>query len=82
MDPETENFNLNLKTDITYLIGVGPRRAKVLIENNIKILSNGEPTLREKPYPWARYAIYIQDPDGNVIEMTERDEKPVGNLEN
>ena len=51
-------------------------------ERNVKILSNGEPTLRDKPYPWARYAIYIQDPDGNVIEMVERDKKPKGNLEN
>ena len=55
---------------------------KKLKENNVKILSNGEPTLRDKPYPWARYAIYIQDPDGNVIEMVERAKKPKGNSEN
>lgn len=36
MNPETAIYNLNLKTDITYLAGVGPRRAKVLIENNIE----------------------------------------------
>ena len=55
---------------------------KQLKENNLEIISNGEPKLRDKPYPWARYALYMKDPDGNVIEMTERATKPVESTEN
>ena len=31
---------------------------------------------RDLEYPWARYAIYFQDLDGNWLEMVSRDSKP------
>ena len=31
---------------------------------------------RDLGYPWARYAIYFQDLDGNWLEMVSRDSKP------
>jgi len=31
---------------------------------------------RDLEYPWARYAIYFQDPDGNWLEMVSRNPKP------
>ena len=31
---------------------------------------------RNLEYPWARYAIYFQDLDGNWLEMVSRDPKP------
>jgi catechol 2,3-dioxygenase-like lactoylglutathione lyase family enzyme len=37
---------------------------------------------RDLAYPWARLAIYFQDPDGNWLEMVERHPKPEGSLEN
>ncbi|MEK9675088.1 MAG: VOC family protein [Chloroflexota bacterium] len=37
---------------------------------------------REVDYPWARYAIYFQDPDGNWLEMISRNPKPEGSQEN
>lgn len=40
------------------------------------------PTLREADYPWARYAIYFQDPDSNWLEMVERGPRPPGSTEN
>jgi catechol 2,3-dioxygenase-like lactoylglutathione lyase family enzyme len=55
---------------------------KKLKENSIEIISNGEPSLRDKPYPWSKYGLYLRDPDGNVIEMVERDPKPEGSSEN
>jgi catechol 2,3-dioxygenase-like lactoylglutathione lyase family enzyme len=43
---------------------------------------SGEPTLRDLPYPWGRYAFYFKDPDGNLLEMVERAPKPSGSTEN
>jgi len=37
---------------------------------------------RDLEYPWARYAIYFQDPDGNWLEMVSRDPKPENSDEN
>ncbi len=37
---------------------------------------------RELEYPWARFAIYFQDPDGNWLEMISRNPKPEGSDEN
>jgi catechol 2,3-dioxygenase-like lactoylglutathione lyase family enzyme len=37
---------------------------------------------RDLEYPWARYAIYFQDPDGNWLEMVSRDPKPEGSVHN
>ena len=37
---------------------------------------------RELEYPWARFAIYFQDPDGNWLEMISRNSKPEGSTEN
>ena len=37
---------------------------------------------RDLEYPWARYAIYFQDPDGNWLEMVSRDHKPAGSTAN
>lgn len=31
---------------------------------------------RDVPYPYLRLAIYFQDPDGNWLEMGQRDSKP------
>ncbi len=42
----------------------------------------GEPTLRDLPYPWGRYAFYFADPDGNYLEMVERLPRPEGSTEN
>lgn len=42
----------------------------------------GPPTLRDADYPWARYAIYFQDPDGNWLEFVERAPKPAGSTAN
>ncbi|GEM_PF-254149 len=42
----------------------------------------GEPTLRDVPYPWGRYAFYFRDPDGNYLEMVERLPRPEGSKEN
>lgn len=36
----------------------------------------GPPALRDVAFPWARYAIYFQDPDGNWLEFAERGPKP------
>ena len=44
--------------------------------------ATGPPTLRDAEYPWARYAFYFQDPDGNWLEMVERAPKPPGSTEN
>ena len=38
--------------------------------------------MRQAEYPYARYALYIEDYDGNVIEMVERSPKPIGSSEN
>ena len=37
---------------------------------------------RELEYPWARFAIYFQDPDGNWLEMVSRNPKPEGSTHN
>jgi catechol 2,3-dioxygenase-like lactoylglutathione lyase family enzyme len=37
---------------------------------------------RDLEYPWARYAIYFQDPDGNWLEMISRNPKPADSKEN
>ena len=37
---------------------------------------------RDLEYPWARYAIYFQDPDGNWLEMVSRAPRPEGSEEN
>lgn len=37
---------------------------------------------RDIEYPWARAAIYFQDPDGNWLEMSSRDPKPEGSTDN
>ncbi|NQW16738.1 MAG: VOC family protein [Chloroflexi bacterium] len=42
----------------------------------------GPPVLRDAEYPWARYAFYFQDPDGNWLEFVERGPKPAGSTEN
>jgi catechol 2,3-dioxygenase-like lactoylglutathione lyase family enzyme len=42
----------------------------------------GPREVRDLEYPWARLAIYFQDPDGNWLEMVERHPKPVGSTEN
>lgn len=47
--------------------------------NNVRV--TGPPTLRDVPYPWGRYAVYFQDPDGNWLEFAERHPKPEGSSE-
>jgi lactoylglutathione lyase len=42
----------------------------------------GPPTLRDTEYPWARYAFYFQDPDGNWLEFVERAPKPADSDQN
>lgn len=42
----------------------------------------GPREVRDLEYPWARLAIYFQDPDGNWLEMVEREPKPEGSTEN
>ncbi len=42
----------------------------------------GPPVLRDAQYPWARYAFYFQDPDGNWLEFVERGPRPEGSTEN
>ena len=42
----------------------------------------GPPILRDAEYPWARYAFYFQDPDGNWLEFVERGARPEGSTEN
>ena len=42
----------------------------------------GPPTLRDTEYPWARFAFYFQDPDGNWLEMVERAPRPEGSEQN
>ncbi|MDA1278873.1 MAG: VOC family protein [Chloroflexi bacterium] len=37
---------------------------------------------RDLEYPWARYAIYFQDPDGNWLEMVSRNPRPEGSKAN
>ena len=37
---------------------------------------------RDLPFPWARWAIYFQDPDGNWLEMVQRGQRPEGSTEN
>ena len=53
-----------------------------LKSKKVKIISNKKPYMRQAEYPYARYALYIEDYDGNVIEMVERSPKPIGNSEN
>ncbi len=40
MNTEASHYKINLNTEITYLKGVGPRRGKVLIENDIKNIND------------------------------------------
>ena len=47
--------------------------------NNVRV--TGPPTLRDVGYPWGRYAVYFQDPDGNWLEFAERHPKPEGSTE-
>lgn len=42
----------------------------------------GPRQVRDVEFPWARLAIYFQDPDGNWLEMVERNPKPEGSTEN
>jgi catechol 2,3-dioxygenase-like lactoylglutathione lyase family enzyme len=42
----------------------------------------GPREIRDMDFPWARLAIYFQDPDGNWLEMVERGAKPEGSQEN
>ena len=42
----------------------------------------GEPTLRDVEFPWARYAFYFRDPDGNWLEFAERAPRPQGSRSN
>lgn len=42
----------------------------------------GPPSLRDVEFPWARYAFYFQDPDGNWLEFAERGTKPAGSRAN
>ena len=37
---------------------------------------------RDVEYPWAQYAIYFQDPDGNWLEMASRGVKPLDSKQN
>lgn len=37
---------------------------------------------RDNEFPWARYAIYFQDPDGNWLELVSRDPRPEGSTAN
>ncbi len=34
------------------------------------------PKLPNVTYPWARCAVYLRDPDGNLLELLERDPRP------
>ena len=47
--------------------------------NDVRV--TGPPTLRDVPYPWGRYAVYFQDPDGNWLEFAERHPRPEGSTE-
>ena len=42
----------------------------------------GPPSLRDVEYPWARYAFYFRDPDGNWLEFAERAPRPEGSKAN
>ncbi|MBI4304906.1 MAG: VOC family protein [Chloroflexi bacterium] len=42
----------------------------------------GPPSLRDVEFPWARYAFYFQDPDGNWLEFAERAPKPADSRAN
>ena len=42
----------------------------------------GPREVRDVEFPWARLAIYFQDPDGNWLEMVERHPRPEGSVEN
>jgi catechol 2,3-dioxygenase-like lactoylglutathione lyase family enzyme len=53
-----------------------------LKSKKVKIISKKKPYIRQAEYPYARYALYIEDYDGNVIELVERSQKPRGNSEN
>jgi len=53
-----------------------------LKSKEVKIISNKKPYMRQAEFPYARYALYIEDYDGNVIEMVERSPKPIGSSEN
>ena len=47
--------------------------------NGVRV--TGPPTLRDVGYPWGRYAVYFQDPDGNWLEFAERAPRPEGSTE-
>ena len=53
-----------------------------LKSKKVKIISKKKPYIRQAEYPYARYALYIEDYDGNVIELVERSQKPRGSSEN
>ena len=53
-----------------------------LKSKKVKIISKKKPYIRQAEYPYARYALYIGDYDGNVIELVERSQKPRGSSEN
>ncbi len=38
----------------------------------------GPPALRDAEFPWARHALYFQDPDGHWLELVERAPRPEG----
>ena len=39
------------------------------------------PAFRDSPYPWARKACYLSDPDGNWLEAIERSPAPTGSTQ-
>ena len=53
---------------------------KKLEEAGVRV--TGPPTKRDVEYPWATYAFYFQDPDGNWLEMVERASRPEGSDQN
>ena len=46
------------------------------------VRTTGPPVFRDADFPWARYAFYFQDPDGNWLEFAERAPRPEGSMEN
>jgi glyoxylase I family protein len=42
------------------------------------ITFHSRPLLRDVAFPWARHAVYFQDPDGNWLELVERAPRPSG----
>jgi len=53
---------------------------KKLISEGIHV--QGPPDERDLEFPWARRAIYLQDLDGNWLEMVQRHPRPKGRRDN